>query len=149
MATAIVKTIDKGMSDEPLKVVYSDTKPARNYIWGKPDGTYWVFTDCKWQPMELPENCKHDCGCNCNCNCSGYVRKESLQCILERWKKDIISSFLRINRNSCDDKDAIIDKLAELETAIQELQGTDTETNDRLDRLEEHDAIDCVTAEDI
>ena len=28
-------------------------------------------------------------------------------------------------------------------------EGIDTETNDRLDRLEEHDAIDCVTAEDI
>ena len=65
------------------------------------------------------------------------------------YRKDIISSFLRINRNSCDDKDAIINKLAELETAIQELQGIDTETDSRLDRLEEHDQIDCVTATDI
>ena len=145
MPTAVVKAMNKGVKDdEPLKVIYSEKEPAKTYIWGHPNGKFYVFTDCKWQPIDMP---KKDCGCGCNC--SDYVHKAALEGILTRWKKDIISSFLRINRNSCDDKDAIIDKLAELETAIQELQGVDTETDSRLDRLEEHDATDCVTATDI
>lgn len=69
--------------------------------------------------------------------------------ILARFKKDILTSVLRLAQNKCDDKSAILDRLGELEDLVQELQGVDTETNDRLDRLEEHDAIDCVTAEDI
>lgn len=149
MAKGVVRAINKGIQDdEPLRVIYSDTEPARTYIWGHPNGNYYVWTDCKWVKMIPPKDkCKDHC-CNC-CDCKDYLRKDALMPILARFKKDILTSVLRLAQNKCDDKSAILDRLGELEDLVQELQGVDTETNDRLDRLEEHDAIDCVTAEDI
>ena len=46
MAKGVVsarREINHGIHEEfPLKVIYRETEPARNYIWGHPNGNYYV-----------------------------------------------------------------------------------------------------------
>ena len=46
MATAIVRARRRvtqcPCDEEPLKVIFSRTEPARNYVWCKPNGSYYV-----------------------------------------------------------------------------------------------------------
>ena len=170
MAKGIVSAkseIHRGRHDEfPLKVIYSDTEPARNYIWGHPNGQYYVWTDCKWVRMELP-NCtpsKEDHCCNKCCDC---VTKDLLEARLEKFKKEVLSAFIRISKSSCDDSSTIedwvqdeitringeIDGLKNVDitvnNAITNLNNVDVATDERLDALEAHDATNCVTAVDV
>ena len=117
--------------------------------------------------MELPQCCNHhekeDC-CNKCCDC---VSKEWIETRLANVKRDILSAFLRITRNGCTGSDALENVVRELQqevgnlsNQILELRGVDVEintaitnlnsnTDSRLDALEDHDATNCVTAEDV
>ena len=54
MAIAIVGpkyTFTKRSSDrELIKIMYSDFEPPKFYLWGKPDGTTWVWYKWAWRP---------------------------------------------------------------------------------------------------
>lgn len=168
MAKAVVsakREINHGIHEEfPLKVIYSDSEPSRNYIWGHPNGNYYVWTDCKWVKMELP-NCKKEESC-CN-KCCDCVSKDWIEVRLEKFKKDVLSAFIRISKNSCDDDSAIEDwvrseieridrditNLKDVDTGhnekFDELDQADADTDARLDALEAHDTTNCVTAVDV
>ena len=176
MAKGIVSAkseIHRGRHDEfPLKVIYSDTEPARNYIWGHPNGQYYVWTDCKWVRMELPDCNHHKEDHCCNNHCCDCITKDFLEVRLEKFKKEILSAFLRIKDDNCDDSEDLIDVINELrgdlnslsntvtnltgpngpitnlQTDINNLQVVDADTDARLDDLEDHDSRICVTAKD-
>lgn len=148
MAKGVVRAINKGIQDdEPLKVIYSETEPARTYIWGHPNGNYYVWTDCKWVKMIPPKDKCHDHCCNC-CDCKDYVRKDALWSILERFKKDILLSVLRLSQNQCDDESSVLERLGNLEGLVSNLQDTDEEMDRRIDELEDFDHSEFVTTEE-
>ena len=164
MAKGIVKARANQAPEEfALRVIYSETEPSRNYIWGHPNGGFYVWNGCKWALMELPEsNCEpKNCGCNCKCDC---ITREELEVRLENFKKEVLSAFIRLQNSKCDGTDAledwIEDEISRIDAEIINLKnkdvlidGTisnlDNDTDRRLDLLESHDSTDCVTAEDI
>lgn len=176
MAKATVKAksgIDRGIHDEfPLRSIYSETEPARTYIWEHPNGNYYVWQDCKWVKM-LPPHCHPAPEPECN-KCCDCVSKEWLEMRLEKFKKEVLSAFIRISKSSCDSSadieeyvqqeitringelDAlrnvditVNNSITDINNNITNLNTVDTETDARLDALEEHDTTNCVTAEDV
>ena len=93
------------------RVAYDDNEPPKNYIWCKPDGTFWKWNGSKWMPvMDFAEDCPHfppmpprppkppkpcpggnDHGCDCN---NGCITREQLTNRLELFKADLYAQLV-------------------------------------------------------
>lgn len=80
------------------RIMYSDTEPPKNYIWGKPDDCYYTWNGCEWVLLNSGRN-------SCHCSDSGtesYIKRSELQRLLKQQKLDIIA-YLKayVNNTSC------------------------------------------------
>lgn len=42
------------------RVAYDDNEPPKNYVWCKPDGTYWKWNGVRWMKvLDFAEDCPH------------------------------------------------------------------------------------------
>ncbi len=91
------------------RVAYDDNEPPKNYIWCKPDGSFWKWNGVRWmQVADFAEDCPHfplmppmppkpcpgdkDHGCGCD---SGYITREQLTNRLELFKADLFAQLVQ------------------------------------------------------
>lgn len=170
MAIAVVSTREKVRNTSFLKVIYSETEPSRAYIWGHPNGSFYIWREDKWvkirpsDRIEMMEPRHH--GVPEFYASKKYVTNDSFNEKFERFKKDVLATMSRQGNGCCKSdelKDYIDEQIEIVNNSIASLQETDANTfnsleqlnevdsvtNNRLDALEADDHSDCVTAEEI
>lgn len=91
------------------RVAYDDNEPPKNYIWAKPDGTYWKWNGVRWMLVrQFVEDCPHippihqhcapkphnDKDCDCGCS-NGYITKDQLNTRLDAFKADLFAQIVQ------------------------------------------------------
>ena len=80
------------------RIMYSETPPPKNYIWGKDDGCYYTWNGCDWV---LLNSGRGSCGCP-GSGLDSYITKAELDTLLKRQKLDIIAYLKNyVNNTSC------------------------------------------------
>lgn len=80
------------------RIMYGETEPPKNYIWGKSDGCYYTWNGCDWVLLNSGRG-----GCSCpDSGLKSYITREQLNNILKNQRLDIIA-YLKsyVNNTAC------------------------------------------------
>lgn len=117
-----------------MKIMYSETEPPKDYIWGKPDGTFYEWKCGNWQLYTMPDIPKGKPCCDCCCD-KGYVTRKELDEAIALLKRDLLNAIIRVAKPCCSD--------SSVEEYIQE------ELIPRLEALEAIDHSKFVVADNV
>lgn len=121
---------DKGL----IKIIYSDFEPSKNYLWGKPDGTTWVWYKWNWVPYKGkgPVFARKDHGYH-----EDYITAEVLDNRIKAERYKIINDAIKAA------------EVSQCGSACDVQEYIETEIEPRIENLENYDHSAFVLAEDV